>query len=107
MNYTIDGFIRSDFSVFIYSNTDMKIASDIILNCISKHEAVLKGDRAPFIQMSKIENSRVELKIYFWLDLTEEGVSPVQVKNDLARDVLLSLDKNNIELPASLIEIKS
>ena len=85
----------------------MKLASDIILGCATDHEAVLKDDKAPFIQMNKIENSRVELKIYFWLDLTEEGISPIKVKNELARDVLIKLKENQIDLPASLIEIKS
>lgn len=107
INYTIDGFIRKEFTIGIDYIADIDMAVSTLLDVITKHPDVLNDQKKPVVAISKIGTSSLELKSYYWLNTFDTKINTTQVERELIRDCLKALSSKDINLPGDIIELKN
>ncbi|MEM9920631.1 MAG: mechanosensitive ion channel family protein [Bacteroidota bacterium] len=107
INYTIDGFIRNDFSIGLDYGSDILKAQKIILDVIKQEEGVLQGDKAPNVQLTSLGNSRMNMTAYYWFNTLNTNVSPGQIKTQLIQKCFQALDEQGYYIPKEVLEIKN
>lgn len=108
-NYTIDGFLRYEFTVGIaYENKPME-AMKLILETVNSVDGVLQGDKLPNISISELAANTINIKVQFWVDtfVTTRRSVHNSIRTQVMNDVLSALISNGFSLPASIIELKN
>ena len=74
----------------------VKKAQELALEILAEHPAVLK-DPEPWALVDNLGNSNVNLKIYFWVDISKHNI--LKAKSDLIRLVKEAYKKSNVSIP--------
>lgn len=108
-NYTIDGFLRYDFTIGIAYENNATEAIRIILETVNNVEGVLRGDKKPGITIDELATSTVNIKVQFWVDTFKTKRRSVHntIRSQVMHDVVQALVSNGFSLPASIVEIKN
>jgi small-conductance mechanosensitive channel len=107
MNYTEDGFYRSDFIVGIAYENDIEEAKKLILSCLESDEAVVKDEQhVNFVAEDELAASTVNLKVYFWVHTDDFRRGTLQTKGRLIQNVKTTLEGAGFNLPANITELK-
>lgn len=107
VNYTIDGFLRLDFTLRLDYNADISRAAQIILDTVSTLPGVLQAEKAPSFAISKLAASTIDLTIYFWFNTFNQEISGLTLKNTAIEKSLNALEKEGIYLPADILELRT
>lgn len=107
VNYTIDGFLRLDFTVGLDYGSDYTRAMQVMLDTVNSVPGVLKGEKAPSFAITDLTASTLNLTVYFWIDTFDEKVSGIKLKNEAIGKTLQALDTAGFYLPADILEVKS
>jgi len=107
INYTIDGFIRSDFSIGLDYDTNIPEAINLIKSTLENIDALEKDDRSSNVVVEALSTNAVNLRIYYWLDTFHPKMSSSELKNLIFDKVITSMKQANINMPANIVEIKN
>ncbi len=107
INYTEDGFYRTDFIVGIAYEDDIEKAKDIIYKCMKNAEGVVHDDKhANFVAEDELAASTVNLKVYFWVGTEDFRRGTLITRGVLMKEVKEKLTAAGINLPADIRELK-
>lgn len=108
-NYTLDGFLRYEFTVGIAYENDPTAAIKLILETINNVDGVLKGDRKTNISISELATNTINIKVMFWIDTFKTTRRSVHnsIRSQVMNDVVAVLITNGFSLPASIVELKN
>ncbi|MCB0662312.1 MAG: mechanosensitive ion channel family protein [Saprospiraceae bacterium] len=107
INYTIDGFLRQEFTIGLDYESNMEEAVKIIQETVSKNQEVLSGERSPSVVYGDLAASTLNVKVQYWINTFEANVPGLILKRNLIDQVLDALNKNGFYLPSDIIEVKS
>lgn len=107
VNYTMDGFLRYDFTVGLDYGSNVNQAMKIILTTLQNISGILQEDKKPSVSISNLGASSLELTAYFWLDTFDSSISGGAVKTEAIDKVLINLDKAGFYLPGDILEMKN
>jgi small conductance mechanosensitive channel len=107
VNYTIDGFLRLDFTVGLDYGSNVSQAMRVILDTVNAVPGVLHDNKASSIAISQLAESTLNLTVYFWIDTFDDKISGIALKNEVIEKVLNALDEQGFYLPAGILEVKS
>ncbi len=99
VNYTIDGFIRKDFSVSIKYDADQDLAISEIKKILGEQKGVLQGGKSPNIVIGALDKGRIDLKILYWLNTDDKSISSAEVERCLVKCVISKLRDLDIHDP--------
>jgi len=100
VNFTILGKIRVDLTVGISYESDIAKAKKILTLEMTNHPLVL-GEPAPFVGVSELGNSSVNLAVRPYCDPKDYWT----VYFDILEQSKLALDKNNITIPFPQVDV--
>jgi small-conductance mechanosensitive channel len=107
INYTIDGFLRQDFSISVDYQTNLGDAINTILQVLNDVDGILKGEKQPSVMVSSLDSSSVALQAFYWLDTFDKSVSGMKVKTEAIERSLKALEAANIYMPGDILELKN
>jgi small-conductance mechanosensitive channel len=108
INFTIDGFLRTNFSIGIDYEDDIAGAINIILETVKAHPDVLKdASHVSAVAVDELATSTINLGVYFWIETNNPDLSLRDVKNDLMTSVVTKLAAEGYYLPADIVEVKN
>ncbi|GJM30118.1 MAG: hypothetical protein DHS20C17_27530 [Cyclobacteriaceae bacterium] len=107
INYTIDGFLRQDFTVSVDYQTDISVAISIILETLDEVSGILKEDKRPSVAVSRLDSSSIALQVFYWLDTFDKSVQGLKVKTEAIQRTLKALDQAKVYMPADIVEMKN
>ncbi len=108
INYTIDGFLRYNFDIGLDYGSDVKRASQIILDTLAKVPNLLQEEgKSPSVSIGSLGASTLNLTAYFWIDTYDPEVSAGKVKTQAIDDVWRALDEAGFYMPGDIIEMKN
>jgi small-conductance mechanosensitive channel len=107
VNYTIDGFLRMDFTIGLDYETNMEEAVGIIYDVVSNHPEVLNGDKKPQVVYGELSSSTLNVNVQYWINTFESKVPGLVLKRNLIDKVLDALNKHGYYLPSDIIEVKA
>lgn len=108
-NYTIDGFLRYEFTVGIaYKNNPTEVLR-LVLETVNNVTGVLKGDKKPTITIHELAANSININVKFWVDTFVSSKRYVHhsIRSQVLNDVVATLVTHGIMLPASVIEVKN
>ena len=108
-NYTIDGFLRYEILIGFDYSTDLENAIAIIHSVLGKIPEVLQGEKKPVIVIDELVVSTVNARVLYWIDTfnSKSKAFHLNIKSKIIIKLLEEFGKNNIYLPADIIEIKN
>jgi len=107
VNYTIDGFIRKDFSVSIGFDEDQDKAESAILNVLRDHPDVIQIEKTPNVFFDGMSSRGVRLKAVYWLDTFDETISSIKIEKELVRDIVSALRAGGMHSTDEAIIVRS
>lgn len=108
-NYTLDGFLRYEFTVGIaYENNPLE-AVKLILRTVNNIEDVLKGDKKPVITIDELATNTININVKFWIDTFKSKRRSAHniIRSQAINDVVTALIANGFSLPANIVELKN
>lgn len=108
-NYTIDGFLRYEFTVGIAYENNPTEAIKIILETANNVEGILNGDKKPAITINELATNSININVKFWIDTFKSSKRSVHnnIRSQVMNDVVEALIAGGFCLPASIVEIKN
>lgn len=106
-NYTIDGYLRKQFTIGIDYGSDIKLIRSIILDTINKVPGVLTETKVPATILSDFAASTIDITVQFWINTLDKEHSSVEVRSQAMTNVLAALDAANVNMPGDVVELKN
>ena len=106
-NYTLDGFMRYEFSINLDYGSNIEKAIDILKETMESIDGVLQADRRPAINIGDLNSSSYNLKIFYWLNTFDQKYSASNIRNQSISMAISNLKKAGFYLPKDIIEIKN
>lgn len=100
INYTIDGFLRYNFTIPLDYHSNIDKATKIILKELDKVEGILKEDKAPTTYISNLDHQKISLTVYYWLNTCQSSRPSAIIKVQLINNVLNALKEADFEFPS-------
>ena len=107
VNYTMDGYLRYDFTVGLAYESDLSEAIKVILAIMSQIPGVLQQEKQTAVGVSNLSANALELTIYYWLDTFDKSVSSGKVKTQAVQETLAALTKAGFYMPGNVLELKN
>ena len=107
VNYTMDGFLRYEFTVGLEYGSDVSEAVAVILRTVNRMPGVLQETKKPSVMVTNLGTSALELTVYYWLDTFDKAISPGDIKTHTVDQVLTELDLAGFYMPGEVIEMKN
>ena len=101
-NYTATPLSRKDFTVGVGFDDSIVQAQELIMDVLSKHQAVA-SDPAPMVIVQSLGSATVNLQVLYWFDQTEH--SPLKVGSSVIRLVKQKLTEAKITMPDEAREL--
>lgn len=108
-NYTIDGFLRYEFTLGIAYEDNPTEAIKLILETVNQVEGVLKGDKKPGITIDELATNTININVKFWIDTFQSTRRSLHnsIRSKVINDVVEVLLEKGYGLPANIIELKN
>lgn len=106
-NYTIDGFLRKQFTIGLDYGTDIEKAREIILSTMKNIPGILQDQKPPQTLINDFGSSTINIVVQYWIDTFDKKHSSAELNSQGMRQVLESLDKAGINMPGEVIELKN
>lgn len=107
INFTIDGFIRHEFSIGLDYGTDVDQAIAIVKAAIHQTEGILLDKKQPNVFIGGMSPSTLDLSVQYWLDTFNPKISGSIIKTNAIKNCLTALTDAGIYLPGDILELKN
>lgn len=107
INFTIDGFLRYDFTIGLDYGSDYSGAMILIRETLMQVEGVLTSEKKPNVWVSDLAESTINLQVTFWVDTFDRKIADTEVKSVAIIQVLTAMEKAGFTMPARVLELKN
>jgi small-conductance mechanosensitive channel len=105
-NYTLDGYLRQEFTIGVDYSTDFAKAREVLQEVIDQNHAIAKNHAASSISYASLGASSYNIKIQYWQDMFDSPVAGSVLKTSLVEECLAALADNDIGTPGDIIELR-
>ena len=105
INYTIDGFIRTDFKVGIAYEADAQKAVHIIKDILEDEPGILTQSKEPTAFVTSLGDSAVIITVYYWINPLDPATSGLTIKSNILQKINIQLTEAGIEIPYNIINV--
>jgi small conductance mechanosensitive channel len=106
-NFTIDGFLSYSFVVGVDYGSDYTKVLQIIENSIYTVKGVLTKAKKPSVNITEMGSNTLNITITYWVNTYDKLLPDVKVRSNAILTVLTALEKEGINLPGNIIEVKN
>ncbi|MBT8233887.1 MAG: mechanosensitive ion channel family protein [Saprospiraceae bacterium] len=106
-NYTIDGFLRHQFSIGIDYDSDIKEARDIIMNILENEPGIIQDEKKPATMIGELGSSSINITSQYWINTFDSKFSGVEIKTQAIKKSLTALENAGINMPGNILELKN
>lgn len=106
-NFTIDGFMRNQFKIGVDYDSDLPKVRKVIVDTICGIDGIIKDSKPPRTIVSEFGTSTIDITVQYWIDTFDKDHSSVEIQSMAMNNVLRALEKENVNLPGDVLEIKN
>jgi len=106
-NYTMDGFIRHNFTIGVDYNTDIDKVRSIILSSLKTIPGIIQENKLPRTHVKNLNTSTVDVECHFWVNTFDTKFSSLELKSMAQSKSINALAEANISMPADIVELKN
>jgi small-conductance mechanosensitive channel len=103
-NYTRAAFRRVELPVGVSYGSDPAVTRQVVLEAI-KNVPGYAGDPEPMVVFHTFGGSSIDMSAYFWIDMSR--TNPLAAKDAAFEFVKAALEKNEIEIPVTTIQMQT
>ncbi len=107
VNYTMDGYLRHNFTVRLDYNSDLSKAIKVILASMGQISGILQQEKQTSVGVSNLGTNALELTVYYWLDTFDKSISSGLIKTQAVQQTLAALSKAGFYMPGNVLELKN
>ena len=104
-NYTIDGFIRGNFTVGVGYDSEVEKVRAQILEVVKTVPGVLLEEKLPRTHITKLNTNTVDIEVHYWINTLDKRYSGLEIKSQAQAKVLNALNSTNVSMPATIVEL--
>ncbi|MDA9773636.1 mechanosensitive ion channel family protein [Saprospiraceae bacterium] len=105
-NYTIDGFLRQEFTIGIDYDSNIKEAIEIISYSLKQENCIIQEGKTSSITVANLSPSTIDLIVRYWINTFDAEEPGYVTKNKAIENCMHELTKAGINMPGTIIEIK-
>ncbi len=87
INYTIDGFLRHEFTVNLPGHANYKEALKAITTSVNQVEGVLKTTRKSTAEIISVSAGKFEVRVSYWIDTFKEKQRAETIRTQVIHNV--------------------
>lgn len=106
-NYTIDGFLRKEFTVGVDYDTDIKKTRAIILEVLKSTPGIIQNEKEPNTFINELGTSTINIMVRYWIDTFDNQYSPIEIQTQVLNNIVNKLTEAGIGMPSDIIEVKN
>ena len=106
-NYTIDGYLRQQFSFGFDYGTDLNLARKILLETINKIPGVLQETKLANTSISEAGLYKIIVVTQYWINTFDKSYSSTEIKSEAISNALKELESHNIIVSSKSIILES
>lgn len=107
INYTIDGFMRQEYTIGLDYGSDVDKAIDILKNTIIKVDGVLKDEKVPSVHINDLNTSTLDITVQYWLDTFDTKFPGTVIRTNAINRSLIALEAAGFYMPGDVVELKN
>lgn len=107
MNYTIDGFLRHEFTIGLDYGSDVDKAIALIKQTLDDIDGILTKEKKTNIFITALNTSTLDLSVQYWMDTFDAKYSSSVIKTKAINNVLVALNNAGYYLPGDILELKN
>lgn len=107
INYTIDGFLRHQFTIGLDYGSDVNKAIDLIKQTLDDIDGILTEEKNTNVFVSDLNTSTLDLSVQYWLNTFDPKYSGTVIKTRAVNNVLTALYEAGFYLPGNVLELKN
>ena len=107
VNYTIDGYLRQNFTIGLDYGSDVHQAIKLVLEEINGVKGILKKAKSPSVAIGDLTSSTLNLDVFYWLNTFDKSINGVNLKIEAITKVLTRLEKEGFYMPGDIVELKN
>jgi len=107
INYTIDGFMRQEFTIGLDYGSNVDGAIDILKNTIMKVDGIIKEGKIPSVHIKDLNTSTLDITVQYWLDTFDPKYSGVVIRTNAVNRSLVALEQAGFYMPGDVVELKN
>jgi small conductance mechanosensitive channel len=96
MNFTLDGFLRHEFTVRLVAGGDLHAVRELVRSEVVREPGLLAGERPPGVNIADVGPGYVDLRITYWLDHEDRTVDVGGIRTTLVDRVLRILQEQRL-----------
>lgn len=105
-NYTIDGFLRQQFTIGVAYNSNLTRVIEIVDTILKQTAGVVQAPKGPSVSIGTLGESAVQIQVFYWTDTFNKNYSVSGIRTNLYMQIMEALGEENIELPGNIVELK-
>ncbi len=106
-NFTIDGFLSYSFVIGVDYGSDYSKVLHIIEKNIYTVKGILTKSKKPSVNISEMGSNTLNITVSYWVNTYDKVLPDVKVRSNAILTVLTALEKEGINLPGNIIELKN
>jgi small-conductance mechanosensitive channel len=106
-NYTIDGYLRYDFTIGLDYGSDVTKAIEIIHQTLAQVKGILTEEKKPTVMVKELNTSTIDLSVFFWIGDFSPNTSIARVKTEAMIGCVRALEAAGFYLPGNVLELKN
>lgn len=108
VNYTIDGYLRDEFTIGLDYDSDMEQVVAIMQKVLNDCPDILHEEgRRPDVVYGDLASSTLNINSRYWIDTFSSKVPTLKLKQQLINQTLDALNAKGFYLPSDIIEVKA
>ncbi|MBI1226688.1 MAG: mechanosensitive ion channel [Bacteroidetes bacterium] len=108
INYTLDGFLREDFTIGLDYDSDMEKVVGIMQKVLDDNPHVIHDEpRKPDVVYGELASSTLNVQSRYWIDTFSTKVPALKLKMQLINQTLDALNSKGFYLPSNIVEVKA
>jgi len=104
-NYTIDGFIRGNFTVGVGYDTDIPKARSVIMAQLETVPGILTEEKMPRTHVKALNTSTIDIEVHYWINTFDKRYSGLEIKSQAQTMIVQALTEAGIKLPSEIVEV--
>ena len=106
-NYTIDGFIRQQFTLGFDYGTDLDLARKLLLETVNQVPGVIQEDRIAKTSIGEAGLYKIFVTTQYWINPESKVYSGSEIKSEAIKNALLVLEQHGIKITSHQINLSN
>lgn len=106
-NYTLDGFMRYEFTMGVDDEADLALVRSTIHAVLKAHPRVASHHAPSAVNFNDLGSGVYNILVQYWVDMFDANTDPPTVRTELAEGILKAMNQAGVRMPPQVMEVRN